>query len=50
MSDTESSVSIQDEEKEENVASVVQSKDDITINWIVGLNADGSSVNPQEGK
>jgi hypothetical protein len=25
---------------------VVTSKDDITVNWIVGLNPDWSSVNP----
>ena len=47
MSETESSISIQDE-IEENTASVVTSVDDITINWIVGLNPDGSSVNPVE--
>jgi hypothetical protein len=27
---------------------VVTSKDDITINWIVGLNPDWSSVNPAD--
>lgn len=48
MSDTESVLSIQDEEDEELVASVVQSSDDITVNGIVGLNPDGSSVNPVE--
>lgn len=48
MSDTESSLSIQDEIKDENVVSIVQSKDDITKNGIVWLNADWSSVNPEE--
>lgn len=48
MGETESSISIQDEEEEESVASVVRSSDDETVNWIVGLNADGSSVNPVE--
>lgn len=47
MSDTENSLSIQDEE-EEVVASVVTSSDDITINGLVWLNPDGSSVNPVE--
>lgn len=47
MAETESSISIQDEE-EEYTASVVTSSDDITINGIVGLNPDGSSVNPVE--
>ena len=47
MGETESSMSIQDEETEE-VASIVTSEDDITINWIVWLNPDGSSVNPAE--
>ena len=47
MSDTESSISIQDE-IEENTASIITSVDDITINGIVGLNPDGSSVNPVE--
>lgn len=47
MTDTESSIAIQDEESE-NTASVVASVDDITINWIVWLNPDGSSVNPSE--
>ena len=48
MSDTESSLAIQDEEKEENVVSIVQAIDDITKNGIVGLNPDWSSVNPAE--
>ena len=47
MTSTESSIAIQDEETEVT-ASVVTSKDDITVNWIVGLNPDGSSVNPSE--
>ena len=48
MSDsTESALSIQDEETED-VASIITSSDDITINWLVGLNYDGSSVNPAE--
>lgn len=47
MAETESSLSIQDEETED-VASIVTSVDDITINGIVGLNPDGSSVNPVE--
>ena len=47
MAETESSLSIQDEEKDV-VASVVTSTDDITINGIVGLNPDWSSVNPVE--
>ena len=47
MADTSSSVVIQDEEKEVT-ASVVASKEDITVNWIVWLNPDGSSVNPSE--
>lgn len=47
MAETESSIAIQDEE-EEITASVVASKEDITINWIVGLNPDGSSINPEE--
>ena len=48
MSDTESSLAIQDEEKEDNVVSIVQAMDDITKNGIVGLNPDWSSVNPVE--
>lgn len=48
MSDTESSLTIQDEIKEENVVSIVQCIDDITKNGIVGLNEDGSSINPVE--
>ena len=44
---TESSIAIQDEEKEVT-ASVVASKEDITVNWIVWLNPDGSSINPSE--
>lgn len=47
MADTESSIAIQDEETEAT-ASVVTSVDDITVNWIVGLNPDGSSVNPED--
>lgn len=45
--DTESVVSIQDEE-DEQTASIVTSSDNIAINWLVGLNYDGSSVNPAE--
>ena len=45
MANTESSIAIQDEETGVT-ASVVTSKDDITVNWIVGLNPDWSSVNP----
>ena len=47
MSETESSISIQDE-IEENTASIITCADDITVNGIVGLNADWSSVNPPE--
>lgn len=47
MAETESSISIQDE-YEENTASIITSIDDIAINGIVWLNADGSSVNPAE--
>ena len=47
MADTESSIAIQDEETGVT-ASVVTSQDDITINWIVGLNPDWSSVNPED--
>lgn len=47
MASTESSLSIQDEEKEVT-ASIVTSKDDITVQWIVGLNPDWSSINPAE--
>ena len=47
MGDTESVLSIQDE-IEDNTVSIVTSADDITINGIVGLNPDGSSVNPVE--
>lgn len=47
MAETESSIAIQDEETEVT-ASVVASADDVTINWIVWLNPDGSSVNPSE--
>lgn len=47
MGDTESSISIQDEITEDT-ASIVTSTDDITINGIVWLNPDGSSVNPVE--
>lgn len=45
MANTESSLSIQDEETGVT-ATVVTSKDDITIHWIVGLNPDWSSINP----
>lgn len=48
MSETESSLAIQDEIKEDNVVSVVECAEDITKNGIVGLNADGSSINPVE--
>lgn len=48
MTDTESSLAIQDEIKEENVVSVIQSADDITKNGIIGLNPDGSSINPSD--
>ena len=41
---TESSVSIQDEEEEDKVLSIITSKDDITINGIIGLNPDWSSI------
>lgn len=44
---TESSVRIQDEEKE-ITASIIASEDDITINWIVVLNPDWSSVSQEE--
>lgn len=47
MTDTESSVTIQDEETGDT-ASIVTSEEDITINWIVVLNADGSSVSQDE--
>ena len=47
MSETESVLSIQDEENEDT-ASIVPCEDDITVNGIVWLNADGSSVNPVE--
>lgn len=47
MTDTESSIAIQDEESE-NTVSVIASSEDITINWIVWLNPDGSSINPEE--
>ena len=47
MAETESSIAIQDEETLET-ASIVTSEDDITINGIVWLNPDGSSVNPVE--
>lgn len=47
MTSTESSLAIQDEETEVT-ATVVASADDITINWIVGLNPDWSSVNPAD--
>lgn len=43
MGDTESSIAIQDEESE-NTASIVVCSDDITINGIVVLNADWSSI------
>ena len=45
MSDTESVLAIQDEETEET-ASVITCSEDITINWIVALNPDWSSINP----
>lgn len=48
MAETESSISIQDESEEELVASVVSSEDDASINGIIWLNADWSSVNPVE--
>lgn len=47
MADTESSTTIQDEETE-NTVSIITSADDITINWIVVLNPDGTSINPSE--
>ena len=47
MADTESSIAIQDEETW-YTASIVTSADDITVNGIVGLNPDGSSINPVE--
>lgn len=43
MTDTESSIAIQDEENE-NTVSIVTSEEDITINWIVVVNPDGSST------
>lgn len=47
MTDTESSIAIQDEENENRV-SIVTSEDDITINWIVVVNPDGSSIGGDE--
>lgn len=47
MAETESVLSIQDED-DEVTASVVSTADDIAVNGIVALNADGSSVNPVE--
>lgn len=47
MTDTENSVAIQDEESE-NTASVITSADDITVNWIIALNPDGTSISPSE--
>ena len=47
MAETESSISIQDEYWEDT-ASVIVSLDDISVNGIVWLNADGTSVNPTE--
>lgn len=48
MAETESSISIQDEGEDELVASVIRSSDDNSINGVIGLNPDGSSVNPVE--
>lgn len=47
MTDTESSLSIQDEETEDT-ASVLTCSEDITINGIVVLNPDWSSLNSAE--
>ena len=47
MADTDSAVEIQDEETLDT-ANVVVSIDDITINGIIWLNPDWSSVNPAE--
>jgi hypothetical protein len=47
MAETESSIAIQDEENG-NTASIITSEEDITVNWIVWLNPDGSSINPEE--
>lgn len=47
MADTVSAVKIQDEE-EDVVVSIVNCQDDITVNWLVWLNADWSSINPSE--
>lgn len=47
MWETESSIAIQDEESG-YTASVMQCMDDITINGIVALNADWSSINQEE--
>lgn len=47
MTDTESSIAIQDEENE-NTVSIVTSEEDITINWIVVVNPDGSSIGGDE--
>ena len=47
MADTESSVAIQDEETDATV-SILTCEDDITLNWIVVLNADWSSIDAAE--
>ena len=47
MSETESSVAIQDEETEATV-SIITCADDITINWIVVLNPDWSSIDGED--
>lgn len=47
MADTESSIAIQDEESE-NTASIVASSEDITVNGVIGLNPDGSSIGGDE--
>lgn len=47
MEDTESSIAIQDEESE-NTASILTCSEDITINGIVALNADWSSIDSDE--
>lgn len=47
MTDTESSIAIQDEENE-NTASILTCSEDITINGIVVLNADWSSIDSDE--
>lgn len=45
--DTESTLSIQDEETE-NVASIVTSSDNIAINGLVALNPDGSTIGGED--